>query len=153
MPFAEYGGDWGAYEDAIYNVFLAEIARARLSFRGERVACRRMPESRNRWAAFWHLIQEGRIEDDRTPDLRRCERIRWVRFVIEQADAFAGIQWWENQRGPDSNTLLWLNEEYLVILGRRPDYWLLRSAYCTDKPHRARSLRKERDDFWEARKG
>lgn len=32
-------------------------------------------------ATFWHMIQEGRIEEDRTPDIRRCERIRWPKPI------------------------------------------------------------------------
>jgi hypothetical protein len=32
------------------------------------------------------MIQEGRTEDERTPDLRRCERIRWPRPIIERLE-------------------------------------------------------------------
>jgi hypothetical protein len=34
-----------------------------------------------------------------------------------------------------------------VILAQRQGYWLLRTAYCTDKSGRIRQLRKERDAF------
>jgi len=34
-----------------------------------------------------------------------------------------------------------------VILGQRSGYWLLRSAYCTEKSGRIAQLRKERDAF------
>ena len=78
------GGDWTAYEAELHRIFIAEIARGELTFRGVRVNCRRRPEAAGRWASFWHLVQEGRVEDNRTPDLRRCERIRWVRWVIQK---------------------------------------------------------------------
>ena len=106
-----------------------------------------MPETDGRWFAFWHLIQEGEIEDDRLPALRRCERIRWIKYVVEQWNADDDVEWWENTRGKERNVLLWYREEYLVILARRSGYWLLKSAYDTSQPHRVRSLRKERDRF------
>lgn len=144
LPF---GGDWEAYETQLYAIFLGEIAQGGITFRGDRVSCRRLPETEGKWAAFWHLIQQGKVEEDRLPDLRRCERLRWVKYVIESWNVDADIEWWENTRGSETNILLWYCEEYLVILARREGYWLLRSAYETDQPHRLRTLRAERDKF------
>jgi hypothetical protein len=145
--FDAFGGDWTAYQSELHRLFLAEIAGGGLQFRGVRVGCRRHPEAGGRWASFWHLVQEGRVEDDRMPDLRRCERIRWVRWVIENAPTHAEIDEWQNTRGTEVNTLLWYREEYLVVLAQRQGYWLLRTAYCTEKSGRIRQLRKERDAF------
>lgn len=142
-----FTGDWDSYEALLYNVFVNEIAHGNLLFRGEKVSCRRLPEDRGRWASFWHLIQEGPIEEDRLPDLRRCERIRWIKYVIENWNVDPAIDWWENQRSGGSNVLLWLNETYLVILARRDGYWLLKSAYETAQAYRVKSLRSERDRF------
>jgi hypothetical protein len=150
LPLSACGGDWGKYEDALYGIFLREIARGGIRYRGWPVNCRRIPEARGRWASFWHLVQEGKVEDDRTPDLRRCERIRWVRWVIENARVHPDISAWENTRGSESNVLLWYREEYLVVLARRRQYWLLKSAYCTDRHGRIADLRRERDDFYRA---
>lgn len=147
LRFADFGGDWAAYEAELNRVFMDEIARAGLVFRGEAVNCRRHAEVAGRWASYWHLVQEGPVEDDRTPDLRRCERMRWVPWVIQNAVAHPEIDEWQNTRGTEVNTLLWYSEEYLVILGRRNGYWLLRSAYCTEKSGRVAQLRKERDAF------
>lgn len=147
LRFADYGGDWAAYEAELNRVFMDEIARAGLVFRGEAVNCRRHAEVAGRWASYWHLVQEGRVEDDRMPDLRRCERLRWVPWVIQNAVAHLEIDEWQNTRGTEVNTLLWYREEYLVILGQRNGYWLLRSAYCTQKRGRMAQLRKERDAF------
>ena len=148
LPFH---GDWNAYEDHLYRIFIDEIAHGGIQFGGLRVGCRRQPETAGRWASFWHLVQEGRIEDNRTPDLRRCERIRWVRWVIENARTHAGIDEWQNTRGTEANTLLWYREEYLVVLAQRQDYVLLRTAYCTEKSGRIAQLRRERNSFFRAR--
>ncbi|PYD81500.1 hypothetical protein CFR80_11245 [Komagataeibacter oboediens] len=139
--------DWSAYESELNRVFITEIAQGGLTFRGNSVSCRRLPETDNRWAAFWHLIQEGQIETERTPDLRRCERIRWIRWVIENAETNPEIDIWENQRGTATNTLLWFRTEYLVVLSHRNGYYLLKTAYCTEKRGRIAQLTKERDAF------
>lgn len=147
LPLAAYGGDWAAYEAELYRIFMADLAKGGVQFGGLGVGCRRNPETEGKWASFWHLVQEGRVEDDRLPDLRRCERIRWVRWVIENAVEHAEIDIWQNTRGTGVNTLLWYREEYLVVLGQRQDYWLLRTAYCTEGDLRIYKLRKERDAF------
>jgi hypothetical protein len=145
LLFKVFDGDWHAYEGELYRVFLNEIAKGKLEFRGWPVNCRRIPEAHGRWASFWHLVQEGRIEDDRLPDFRRCERIRWVRWTIENGTTHQEIEEWQNRRGTEINTLLWYREEYLVVLAQRQNYWLLRTAYCTERSMRIRQLRKERD--------
>ena len=80
LLFDVFGGNWRAYETELHRIFMDEIVRGGLQFRGQRVSCRRNPETVGRWSSFWHLVQEGRVEDERTPDLRRCERLRWVRW-------------------------------------------------------------------------
>jgi len=142
-----FSGDWSTYERELDEIFMAEIARGGIVFRGWRVNCRRIPESGGRWASFWHLIQEGPMEDERIPDIRRCERIRWIRWVIENADEHPEICAWENTRGSEDNVLLWYREEYLVILSRRTGHWLLKTAFCTENRGKIVKLRQERDAF------
>ena len=147
VRFDAFGGNWDVYEAELYRIFREEIAHGGLQFRGWPVNCRRIPETRGRWAAFWHIVQEGSAEADRTPDLRRCERIRWIRWVIENATAHPEIDEWRNERQRERNTLLWYREEYLVVMARRRNYWLLKTAYCTEQRRRIAKLRSERDAY------
>lgn len=145
-----FSGDWPSYERELYGIFESEIKDGCAKYGGLPVKCRRHPETQGRWASFWHLVQEGPVENDRTPDLRRCERIRWIRWVIENADSHPEIDVWQNTRRNGANVLLWFREEYLVVLGKRQGYWLLRTAYFTEHFRRSRGverLRKERDGF------
>ena len=41
-------------------------------------------------------------------------------------------------------------ERCLVVLSQRRDYWLLKTAYCTEKPKRTMQLRRERDNYRQA---
>ena len=89
----------------------------------------------------------SRLEEYRVPDLKRCERVRWIPWVIEYGVALSEIDVWQNVRGQQINTLLWYVEEYLVVLGKRSGYWLLKTAYCTENQRRIYKLRIERDLF------
>ena len=96
-------------------------------------------------------MQEGQIEEDRTPDLRRCERIGWLRAIIDNADDDR-VKVWENERtgtkGRERSVLLWLEEEdFLVVLGKRAGYYLLVTAYQTNRDHTRRKLRREYEAY------
>ena len=154
LLFEDFGGDWGRYEDALDGVFMRDLAKGNPTFRGKRVGCRKTPEFNKRWAAFWHLIQEGRVEDEREPEMRRCERLPWVRYVIDNCDTDPSIDYWEQRRsGSEMNAMLWLAEEYVVVLGQRADYWLLRTAFCTTRSGRIASYRRELAAWRAAQKG
>ena len=77
------------------------------------------------------------------PDLRRCERIRWPRPIIDHG-AEPVIRVWENERKGERRICLWLeNADYLVVLARRRGYVLLWTAYPVTQPHRRRKLLRE----------
>ena len=50
---------------------------------------------------FWHMISLGKVESERTPELRRCERVSWPRPLIEQCQR-DGVKVWEEMRSPGS---------------------------------------------------
>jgi hypothetical protein len=148
LPF---GGSWEDYANKVYAVFETDFITNPASFRGSRIGLRLMPVFKEKPAAFWHLIQEGRVEEDRTPDLRRCERIAWIRAIIDNVTDPA-VRVWENERLGDGGTrqsvLLWLHEEdFLIVLGKRSGYYLLVTAYPITHSHKRRKLQQEYDDF------
>ena len=147
MPIKDFGGDWSAYSDALYRVFERDIVRHDLRFRGLPVSAKRNPEYDGKRFAFWHMISEGNIEEDRTPNLRRCERLPQVRWIVENADSRTEIDVWEQRRKTERNWALWYEEYYLIILGQRSDHFLLKTAFCTEHGHGVRKYRKERDRY------
>ena len=147
LLFQDFGGDWNRYEKELNRVFKEKIVHGGLRFQNKRVSCRRIPETKGRWALFWHLIQEGHEDDDRIPDFRRCERLPWIPWVISNATSHPEIDKWQNTRRRETNTLLWYREEYLVVLSQRENYWLLKTAYVTEGKYRIRRLREERDAY------
>jgi hypothetical protein len=83
VALADYGGDWERYLAALYDFFRQDFVDDKPLFEGKSLAVKRLPTSQGKEATFWHLISEGRQEEERLPDLRRCERIRWIRRIIE----------------------------------------------------------------------
>jgi len=159
-PLLHFEGDWSEYEDVLYKAFLETFVRPIIHFRGWRVSAPYRPEIRGKHFSFWHVISEpphpeNRNEDARVPDIRRCERVRWIAWAIQQADAgMEGVSWWENRRGNDTHVVIWVEEkDYVVILGKRRDYYVLKTAYYGLKPRRRKVFEKERRQFWQAVKG
>ena len=159
IDMRDYSG-WAAYEDAIYAVYLQTVAHAGLTFCGRPLKVRFNPETKKKGYGFWHLISEApeqrnRNEDERIPDLRRCERVRWVAWCILNADAgMPGFSWWENSRGRETHVVLWAEQHnFAVVLAKRNtqqgmQFYLLKTAYCL----RERTIRKfiKERDAWQA---
>jgi hypothetical protein len=146
VTLADHGGDWNEYLAALYSYFTADFVADRQQFRGEKLALKRHPMIDGKEAAFWHIISEGKVEVERLPDMRRCERIRWPRPVIEH-EAEPVVRVWKNRRGSEDRICLWLEAaDYLVVLARRKGYLLLWTAYPVTEPHQKRKLQREYEE-------
>lgn len=138
------GGEWSAYLELVYERFLQDwINDPPREFDGKRMSVKRHPMIEGREATFWHFISEGRNEDERTPDLRRCERIPWPRPIAEAIDD-GRLHCWKNTRGREERYVLSLTDfSYVVIIADRGEYVLPWTAYCVEQRHRREKLQKE----------
>jgi hypothetical protein len=140
----DHGGDWAAYFQAVHAIFARDFEGARPHFRGKRMGLKRHPLIDGMCATFWHMVSEGKGESDRTPDLRRCERIAWPLAILVAADDEAKVVTWE-ERDPKrgSKILLALPDfSYLVVVDDRGDYVLPWTAYAVEQGHSRRKLEK-----------
>lgn len=145
--FEAYGGDWDGYLEALYAFFKIDFIDSQPVFKGQRLGLKRHPLSEGKEATFWHLISEGKAEDERLVDFRRCERIRWPKPTIEHADEPV-IKVWENERRGEKRICLWLEvEEYLVVLAQRRGYLLPWTAFLVTLPHEKRKRQKEYEEY------
>ena len=132
--------------------FKVDFIDSRPFYNGKRVGLKRYPLSQGKEATFWHFISEGSSEKDRIPDMRRCERIRWPRPIIEHSGERV-LKVWKNRRNGETRICLWLEaEEYLVILAERKDHVMPWTAYMVDKDHRKQKLQKEYDEYWRGKR-
>ena len=143
----EYGGEWGPYFEAIYKYFVDDFVKSKPKFGKRAVKLKRAPPEGGKEATFWHITHEGEIENQRIPDLRRCERIRWPRPMIEHHNDNA-IRCWSNKRSRDKRILLWIYaQDYLVVLADRKKYAVLWAAYYISYEHTRRKLQREYDEY------
>lgn len=140
----DHGGDWQAFVDAVYGVFERDFVATTCLLRGDNVGVRRQPAHNGKWFTFWHCVSEGKVEEDRLPDLRRCERIPWIRPIIEQ-ETDQSVDVWTMKKNREERLYLWYNEEYVVVLGVRKGYNLLITAFPTNRGHTVENMRRQRD--------
>ena len=124
-----------AVEEAYKNDFVRSV----VCFRTILVKRKTYPIRHNgEDASFWHITTSGNSEDSRVRSYDRCERIKWPKAIIEnETDSLINV-WQEGKR-----LLLHfrfsefqLNEkDYLVVLEKRNNYYVLWTAYPIEWEH------------------
>ncbi len=143
----QYGGNWDEYIEAVYQYFKADFIDSTPQFENRNVGLKRYPLFQQKEFTFWHCTSEGEEEEERTPDIRRCERIRWPRPIIEHSQDTL-VRCWRNKRGPEKRILLWFYEDdYLVVLADRGKYMLLWIAYPLTYKHTRKKLAREYEEY------
>ena len=121
----DYGGDYKAYIDAIYEVFARDFIRHKTSFGLHKLSMKYHPAFQERAYTFYHMTHKGEIESEREPDLRRCECMPWARPTIENTEEW-DLKFWRQTRQRSSNrvciALETESETYFVILEVRESY-------------------------------
>lgn len=143
----DYHGKWEDYLNALYGYFVQDFITAPPRFNGVRLALKRHPMIQGKEATFWHFISEGEEETSRLPDMRRCERIRWIKPIIESSSD-SNVKMWEEKRGSETRVhLCYGNWEYLVVLAHRGSYILPWTAFYIEQEHRRKKLEKRYNDY------
>lgn len=146
---SDYAGDFYKYEEDLYNAFVQDYLNKKLSYNGIRIAHKKHPLIKGKSCTYWHIISDGEEEEDREIDLRRCERVKWPAFIINNCiDTCDEILVWENKRGWNTRVLIWCREvEYLIVLDKRQEFLLLWTAYPVTRGHRKAKLLKEYHEY------
>ena len=149
IELKEFGGDWNRYLPELYRYFKRDFVISRPRLEGSDIVLKRYPVIRGFEASFWHLITSedpGSMSDytsGRLPDLRRCERIRWPRAIVEHANDPCVLTWCNERKG-SVRTLLFVPEaDYLLVLANRSGYLILWTGYTVERPHRKKKLLEE----------
>ncbi len=129
---------WSEYQDVLYEIFREDFIKSCPIFENKKVNIRKEPIEFGKEEAFFHITcQDYSKNGNRNPDLRRCERIRWVRKFIEEYKCDStlcndcnGIKLWVEPYHSRSRIHILLEEEkYMVVLERRKNYILLITAF------------------------
>ena len=143
----DHGRQWSLYVRALYDIFTTDFITGRPDFRGEPVALISRPLESGRHVTFWHITSDGKTEEEREPDIRRCERIRWPKAIIEHCEDHS-IRVWSEPRNKQIRVHLWLEQEdYVVVLGERKGYAVLVTTFLATEANYKRKLRSRYEKF------
>ncbi len=143
----DYSGNYEAYIAAVYEVFRRDFVVNRPLFQGVRLRLKCHPYFQDREYTFYHITHEGDQEDQRIPDLRRCERIGYARVLIENADHPSLKVWRQVRNGKNRIAIYHEEESYLVILDDRSEYILLWTAFYVRHNSFHKKLMKEYEEY------
>lgn len=135
----DFNGDPVAYIDHLFEIFTRDFIESTPIFRGSRVF-HDSNDDGGKPHAFVHITtEESKKTGDRELCLRRCERIAWIRPIIENADDAAVLVWSKEQqtsKGWKTRTYLFLEQEdFLVILEEKTKGHFMITAIYVDNPN------------------
>lgn len=147
----DFNGNFQDYIDNVYEVFKNDFLKTSPTFSGVKVSAPRYPEVDGRSRTFYHITHEGDDEQNRTPDVRRMERIKFPKFKITHYP-HPELLVWEKTIGRDTRIHI-LNEaeSYLLVLNKRPDYLMLWTAFYIEHNHTLRKKLKEYETYKKAK--
>ena len=139
----DYHGDRERYIEVVCLGLHADFIAPRPRIAGRRWAVKRHPLVKGREATFWHLVTEGRDENERLPDPRRCERIRWPRAMIDALGTDRIVAWADRRRRECRVVIALPDFSYAVVLADRGDYIMLWTADTIDEGYRRKQMKAE----------
>ncbi len=146
----DYGGNYRAYIDAVYEVFERDFIRHKTTFGSHKLSLKYNPIFQDRAYTFYHMTHKGEIELDREPDLRRCERMPWARPSIENVSSW-NLKFWRQSRQRSNNrvciALETCSDTYFIILEVRKTFVLLWTAFLSEYRHQTHKKLKEYEEW------
>lgn len=143
----DFGGNFDAYNQAVYDVFQQDFIKSRPTFNGTKLRLKKHPYVDGKEYTYYHFTHSGDIEIDRIPDFRRMERIPFPRPMIDNSN-HTDLRVWRVKRGSKERILIFSEtEQYLVVLEDRGEYILPWTAYYIEYPNKIRRLIKEYEEY------
>jgi len=147
-----FHGDYERYDNFLYyKIYLQQLTKPALLFNNKQVKFKKFPIECEKEQAYFHLTTKAASKDvplsNREPDLRRCERLHWIRPIIETNHMKSCTQpcflcFEEEINGKNRINLFNKEERYLIVLEDRTDYFLLITAFYIDTDYYLKSIMK-----------
>ena len=131
--------------ESLYHIFSQDFKTTQPVYQGVKIWY--FPEmEEGKEVIFWHLThREDKETRERFPDLRRCERLSWVRSIIDNHEK-SDVKAWDFKEADNSiKTYIWLCDlDFLVILKKYPNNSRrIITSFYIDQPHTIRKLQKK----------
>lgn len=156
IHLTDFSGNYSKYIDAIYAVFERDFIKHKSKFGSHKLNLKFHPIFQSRAYTFYHMTHEGEIEEDRTPDLRRCECMPWARPAIENTERW-NLKFWRQERKGKQRICILVETsddvDYFIILDIRSTYILLWTAFVSEYKHETNKKLKEYNNWMLKNKG
>lgn len=148
----DYENSWEQYLKAVYLRYLDDIANGPLLFHEKIVFRNDVVDPYGIENTFWHIISEGKNEKERTPDLRRCERVSWIKVLLTGICTIAEGRNCENykiwakvhEKTNKNRWYVWCSaEDYVIVLEERNKYYFLITAFVVKYPDKRNQFERE----------
>lgn len=137
--------EWNVYLDKLYtDVFTKDFLVSYPTFKNCKVLIRKEPKDGKWEHGFTHmthvdLLHTSNDPNGRVPDLRRSERLNWVRRIIEnyscsvEKECGEILYWEEFFRGRVRSCLLFEKERFLVVLEKAKNVYFIITSFYLEK--------------------
>lgn len=131
--------------EILYKIFQLDFIKSRPIYRGKRILIP-LEKENDKERIFWHLTaKENKETGERLPDLRRSERIIWIKPIVEHTNE-PEILYWDSEDGRRRIiTYVWLKDyDFIVIMKKlKNERRLLLTAYYIEYGNSRRRFRKK----------
>lgn len=146
-----FKGNYDLYDSYLYNeVFLKELYNFKMIFRGKVVELKSYPLFEEKEESYFHLTCKIYEKNSvtRKPDLRRSERLSWLKPSIETdhnntCKQSCFLMYERPYKKYNRICLLNPADRYFIVLEERKGYYLLITAYYIEYDNTLRKKLKE----------
>jgi hypothetical protein len=133
-------GDWADSLEQVYQCFKDTLVTQIVRFENKPVSCPFQPSDEGKHHSFWHCVT-GEVNGKRVLDFRRCERVSWISWMIENAGTHQDVLVRKvSSKGRVRSLLMHPAERYLVVLEERTKYFNLVTTIHLSEARRDKHL-------------
>jgi hypothetical protein len=142
----DFKGDVSKYLEHVFSIFTKDFVESKPIFRGNKVLYDNRDED-GKPAVFVHITTENdHTSGERVICLRRCERISWIRSIIENVDDPAVLFWEKDQKAGKRRairTYLFLEKhDFLVVLQKiKYGHYMITAIYVDNPGQKEKHLK------------
>lgn len=131
--------------DLLYEIFHKDFIQNPTHYLGQRIGFEKIIEE-GKEKAFWHITtREDKESGERFTDLRRCERLPWLKPILENAGNPEILSWEYTEGDGVIKVYVWLKDyDYVAIMKKtRKGFLILLTAFWVEHEYMKRALMKK----------
>ncbi|MFA6136158.1 MAG: hypothetical protein WC705_02265 [Candidatus Paceibacterota bacterium] len=147
IELTDFGGNFLLYQDYLYSIFKRDFIDSFPKL-GRSPVFHFKEDTNGKRNIFWHLTTEiDQTNNQRNSDLRRCERLVWIRPIIKNY-LEPEIFYWEKTNKKEIRSYLFIPDvNYLIILKKTKTIYYLITAYPINYENKKERFLKEAEFY------